>query len=79
MDTAGASTDEYSGYFAYLCLTLLVDTLSEQDYANEGEFRARLSKWLGIEHGFQQLSGVAAMWRRLDMWLRSRALSCAPL
>ncbi len=75
----GASTDEYSGYFAYLCLTLLVDTLSEQDYANEGEFRARLSKWLGIEHGFQQLSGVAAMWRRLDMWLRSRALSGAPL
>jgi hypothetical protein len=74
----GASTDDYSGYFAYLCLTLLVDTLSEQDYATEGEFRARLGMWLGIDHGFQQLSGVAKMWRRLEMWLRTRALSGAP-
>lgn len=75
---SGASTDEYSGYFAYLCLTLFVDTLFEQDYETEGEFRARLRKWLGVDHGFQQLSGVATMWRRLDAWLRARVLSGAP-
>jgi hypothetical protein len=74
----GASTDDYPGYFAYLCLTLLVDTLFEQDYATEGQFRVRLSKWLGVDHGFQQLFGVAAMWRKLEVWLRMRALSGAP-
>jgi len=66
-------TSEYPGYFSYLCLTLLVETLVEDDYKTEGEFRNRLRMWLGVDLGFQQLLGVAEMWRNLSIWLRHRA------
>jgi len=59
--------------FAYLAMTLLIDTLLEGSYSDQGQFRDRLRNWLGTRRSLMHLSGVAEMWRALTAWLDVRA------
>ena len=66
-----ASTQEWPNFFIYLAMTLLIDSqLEGHDEGNE--FRSKLRKWLGTDHGFQQLPGVNQMWETLVYWLDLR-------
>jgi hypothetical protein len=58
--------------FTYLAITLLIDTLLEGHYSEQGQFRDRLRSWLGTTRSMMQLSGVATMWRELAAWLDAR-------
>jgi len=52
-------------------MTLLIDSqLEGHDEGNE--FRSKLRKWLGKDHGFQQLPGINQMWETLVYWLDLR-------
>lgn len=66
------STAELPNCFAYLAMTLLIDTQMDGAYADHGQFRERLRSWLGTNRGLMQLSGVAVMWRSLSKWLDAR-------
>lgn len=59
------------GWFAYLAMTLFVDSLVEE--TGEGAYRTKLKWWLGSDRSFSKLEGVAIMWRRLRDWLGVRA------
>lgn len=66
-----AATHEWPNFFVYLVMTLLVDSQLE-GHERDNEFRRKLRKWLGTEHGFQQLPGVNLMWQALVRWLDLR-------
>lgn len=65
--------DAVPGCFAYLCASLLIDTLLDGAYSAQGEYRARLRTWLGTSRSMMQLSGIASMWRDLASWLEERS------
>lgn len=68
-----SATADVPNCFAYLAMTLLIDTLLQGDYSQQGQFRDRLRNWLGTTRSLMQLSGVAAMWRSLAVWLDNKA------
>ncbi|WP_321807371.1 hypothetical protein [Burkholderia sp. BCC1993] len=57
--------------FTYLAATLYIDGLLDHG-DSDGAFRAKLAKWLAVDSTFQQLQGVASMWRDLVVWLDAR-------
>ncbi|MDH8340802.1 hypothetical protein QIH02_27555, partial [Klebsiella pneumoniae] len=58
------------GCFAYLALTIFVDSQIDGDDSDGSEqFRPKLAAFLGGDRGFSKLSGVAIMWRSLREWL----------
>jgi hypothetical protein len=57
------------GCFVFLVLTLLVDSLIDENVV-ETQFRPKLSEVLGVERSFSNLSGVASMWGDLERWLK---------
>lgn len=57
--------------FTYLAATLYIDGLLDHG-ESDGAFRAKLAKWLAVDGAFQQLQGVASMWRDLVAWLDVR-------
>jgi hypothetical protein len=59
--------------FAYLCASLLIDTLLDGQYSGLGQYRDRLRTWLGTSHALAQLTGLASMWEDLERWLSARA------
>jgi hypothetical protein len=63
---------ECLGCFAFLALTVLVDSLLEAE-VGASEFRAKLASFLGINRSFSQLSGVNSMWEQLRDWLADHA------
>lgn len=63
---------------APLALSLLVDSLIDDDYAEEGQYRAKLRSWLDLDRNFSDLSGIASMWRDLVAWLDQRVEAGAP-
>ncbi|SFW32040.1 hypothetical protein [Nitrosovibrio sp. Nv17] len=65
-------TQEVPNCFAYLCASLLIDTLLDGTYSGQGQYRDRLRTWLGTSRSMMQLTGVASMWRTLDRWLCER-------
>ena len=63
-----------SGCFAYLALTMFVDSQFDgADAQGLSEFRSKLAAFLGADRSFSKLSGVAAMWRSLRDWLARQA------
>lgn len=65
------------GCFAYLALTIFVDSQREGDGASE-QFRPKLAAFLGVDRSFSKLSGVATMWKALREWLARQAKSGKP-
>ncbi|MFK4581187.1 hypothetical protein [Bradyrhizobium ottawaense] len=65
------------GCFAYLALTIFVDSQREGDGASE-QFRPKLAAFLGVDRSFSRLSGVATMWKALREWLARQAKSGKP-
>ncbi|WP_176599271.1 hypothetical protein [Sphingobium sp. 15-1] len=63
---------------AMLVLSLLVDSLLDGIYEDKGQYRAKLSEWLGVERSFTDLRGIATMWKELVAWLDSRIAEGAP-
>jgi len=63
-----SDTNDTLGCFAYLALTILVDSQLEVD-AGASEFRAKLAAFIGIRRSFSQLVGVKSMWIGLRDWL----------
>jgi hypothetical protein len=63
---------ECLGCFAFLALTILVDSLLEAE-VGASEFRAKLASFLGINRSFSQLSGINSMWEQLRDWLADQA------
>jgi len=64
------------GCFAYLALTIFVDSQLDADDADgSDEFRRKLTAFLGVDRSFSNLSGVASMWRSLRDWLARQAKS----
>jgi hypothetical protein len=59
--------------FAYLAMTLLIDTLLDGEYTDKGQFRDRLRTWLGTSLKLANLSGIATMWVKLSLWLDEKA------
>ncbi len=72
-----AATDETPGYFAYLCLTLLIASSPDERQLG-GDFHQKLRRFLGVTSGFRALPGVAKMWRWLDAWLKDRLVRRLP-
>jgi hypothetical protein len=65
---------ECPGCFAYLALTIFVDSQLESDDADgSDEFRPKLAAFLDVDRSFSNLSGVASMWRSLRDWLARQA------
>ncbi len=75
---AGAACDEAPGYFAYLCLTLLVASSSDDEMKLGGDFHEKLRRFLDVTVGFRSLPGVAAKWRDLRAWLEGRRSAGLP-
>jgi len=70
---------ECPGCFAFLALTIFVDSQLDADDADGcDEFRPKLAAFLGVERSFSNLSGVASMWRSLRDWLARQAKSSKP-
>ncbi|RYF07655.1 MAG: hypothetical protein EOO77_25665, partial [Oxalobacteraceae bacterium] len=63
---------------AMLALSLLVDSLLDGVYKDKGQFRAKLSEWLGIDRSFMVLRGISIMWEELVTWLDGRIAEGAP-
>ncbi|MDR6145974.1 hypothetical protein QE363_001767 [Sphingomonas sp. SORGH_AS870] len=63
---------------AMLALSLLVDSLLDGVYEDKGQYRAKLSEWLGETRSFMDLRGIAAMWMELVTWLDGRVAAGAP-
>jgi hypothetical protein len=62
------------GCFAYLALTIYVDSqLDGDDAQGSDEFRSKLSSFLGVDRRFSRLAGIATMWRSLRDWLTRQA------
>lgn len=61
------------GCFAYLSLTLLVENALEDENEGSGQFRHKLAAFLDSDQQFVELTGIAAMWRKLEGWLKKRA------
>lgn len=67
------------GCFAYLALTIFVDSQLDGDDADgSSEFRPKLAAFLGVDRSFSKLSGVAIMWKSLRDWLARQAKSGKP-
>lgn len=66
------------GCFSYLALTLLVDSLIDEERELNGAFRSKLASFLKINRSFANLTGIAAMWLDLKVWLDKRADSGEP-
>lgn len=62
------------GCFAYLALTIFVDSQRDGDSASD-QFRPKLAAFLGVNRSFSKLSGIAIMWRALRAWLARQAKS----
>lgn len=60
------------GCFTFLALTLYIDSLLDETYAEIGQYREKLDTWLGFGRSFSHLEGVAAMWEHLAGWLDRR-------
>jgi hypothetical protein len=73
-----AATATLPNCFAYLAITLLIDTLLDGDYSGQGQFRDRLRSWLGTTRSMMQLSGVSTMWLALADWLDARVEAGEP-
>ncbi|HEV2159468.1 hypothetical protein [Bradyrhizobium sp.] len=56
------------GCFAYLALTIFVDSQRDGDGASD-QFRPKLASFLGVDRSFSKLTGIATMWRSLRDWL----------
>lgn len=56
------------GCFAYLALTIFVDSQRDGDAASD-QFRPKLAAFLGGDKTFSRLSGIATMWKSLRDWL----------
>ncbi|MCY1340230.1 hypothetical protein D9M68_358980 [compost metagenome] len=69
---------EQPNCIAMLALSLLVDSLLDGVYEGKGQYRAKLSEWLGIDRSFTDLRGIAMMWEQLVAWLDSRIAAGAP-
>ncbi|CAD6547523.1 hypothetical protein ACFQ3P_26100 [Paraburkholderia sabiae] len=63
--------------FTYLVATLYIDGLLDSGQS-DGAYRAKLAKWLAVDGTFQQLQGVAHMWRDLVVWLDARISAGEP-
>jgi hypothetical protein len=57
------------GCFAYLALTIYVDSQLEADDEGEADFRSKLRDFLRVDRAFSDLRGVHEMWERLRDWL----------
>ena len=67
------------GCFAYLALTIFVDSQLDGDDAHgSDEFRPKLAAFLGVDRSFSKLSGVATMWGSLHDWLARQAKDGKP-
>jgi len=78
-DYNGKLVAECPGCFAYLALTIFVDSQLESDDADgSNEFRPKLAAFLDVDRSFSNLSGVASMWRSLRDWLAQQAKSGKP-
>ncbi|HBR46702.1 MAG TPA: hypothetical protein DEA80_17595 [Afipia sp.] len=67
------------GCFAYLALTIFVDSQIDGDDSDGSEqFRPKLAAFLGGDRGFSKLSGVAIMWRSLREWLARQVKAGKP-
>jgi hypothetical protein len=71
------ATPELPGFFIYLVLTLFIDGLLDEHQSISGAFRKKLASWLGIDRSFNDLQGVAAMWKALEVWLAQRVVAGA--
>ena len=71
-------SQEQPGFFVYLVLTLFIDGLLDEHNSISGAFRRKLASWLGKDRSFNDLHGVASMWRALEIWLEQRANAGAP-
>lgn len=66
------------GSCSYLALTLLVDSLIEEDVELYGAFRSKLAAFLEIDRAFSNLTGIATMWVELKAWLDDKVKSGEP-
>lgn len=71
-----ASTKELSQCMVPLALSLLVDSLMDEEYSSIGQYRERLRQWLG--KSFSVLRGIAEMWRDLKAWLDEQVAAGRP-
>lgn len=71
-------TADVPNCMAILALSLLVDSLLEGKYADQGQYRAKLAQWLDIDRSFMKLIGIATMWEELVEWLDERIAAGAP-
>lgn len=76
--TFRAPGNEQPNCMAMLALSLLVDSLLDGVYEEKGQYRAKLSEWLGIDRSFMDLRGIATMWKELVAWLDGRVAAGAP-
>lgn len=71
-------TDRVPQCMVPLALSLLVDSLMDEEYAGIGQYRARLRQWLGIQKSFNILRGFQLMWEDLKAWLDARIAEGKP-
>lgn len=76
--TYPVATADVPNCMAMLALSLLVDSLLDGKYANQGQYRAKLAQWLDIDRSFMKLIGIATMWEELVEWLDARIAAGAP-
>src|SRR5262245_14855937 len=75
----GKLVPDCPGCFAYLALTIFVDSqIGGEDGDGSEEFRPKLAAFLGVDRTFSKLSGVASMWRSLRDWLARQAKAGKP-
>ena len=72
------ASDRSPGYFAYLCLTLLVASSPDEAHRLGGDFHEKLRRFLGVSGGYRSLPGVAKKWHDLQQWLDGRCGSGLP-
>lgn len=63
---------EVPNCMAMLSLSLLVDSLLDGGYSDQGQYRTKLRQWLGMTNSFMDLRGIATMWKELVAWLDQR-------
>lgn len=73
-----AASDDAPGYFAYLCLTLLVASNPDDENKLGGDFHDKLRRFLDVTVGYRSLPGVAIKWRALQDWLDARRSAGLP-
>ena len=76
--TYPAANADVPNCMAMLALSLLVDSLLDGKYANQGQYRVKLAQWLNIDRSFMKLIGIATMWEELVEWLDERIAAGAP-